>query len=146
AAGTYGLSGEGWFDPHGLLQAFKRKARSLGVTYINDEVVAMQTQAHRIRGVDCAQSGRHDCAVAINAAGARAARIASMAGIEHLPVHSRKRFIFMFKANGAGADWPLVVDPGGVYFRPEGNQFLCGVSPDHDPDCEDFEMDHHLFE
>src|SRR5699024_3685465 len=31
AAGTYGASGEGWLDPYSLLQAFKRKARALGV-------------------------------------------------------------------------------------------------------------------
>jgi sarcosine oxidase len=28
--GTLGLQGEGWFDPYGLLQAFKPKARGWG--------------------------------------------------------------------------------------------------------------------
>src|ERR671924_1968619 len=37
--GCYGLANEGWTDPYGLLQAFRRKARSLGVTYMTDEVV-----------------------------------------------------------------------------------------------------------
>lgn len=145
-AGCYGLSGEGWLDPFGLLQAFKRKARSLGVTYIEDDVVAVETQANRVHAVDCAQTGRHDCALAINAAGARAARVAAMAGIDEFPVRSRKRCIYTFEADGAGADWPLTVDPSGVYFRPEGNQFLCGVGPEPDPDCEDFIVDDSLFE
>jgi sarcosine oxidase len=42
---------------------------------------------------------------------------------------------------------PLVIDPGGVYFRPEGDDFLCGVSPpaDRDPDCDDLEVEYDLF-
>jgi FAD-dependent oxidoreductase domain-containing protein 1 len=32
AGGFLGLSNEGWLDPYALLQAFRRKARSLGVT------------------------------------------------------------------------------------------------------------------
>ena len=42
----------------------------------------------------------------------------------------------------------LLIDPGGVYFRPEGAGFICGVSPspDADPDCLDFEIDYTPFE
>ena len=43
---------------------------------------------------------------------------------------------------------PLVVDPSGVYFRPEGSGYLCGVAPpeDRDPPSDDFEVDHALFD
>jgi FAD-dependent oxidoreductase domain-containing protein 1 len=36
----------------------------------------------------------------------------------------------------------------GVYWRPEGRNYLCGLSPpeDQDPDCEDFEIDHSWFD
>lgn len=145
-AGTYGLSGEGWLDPHGLLQAFKRKARSLGVTYIEDEVVAVEADDKRVTAVRCVKSGRHACGTLVNAAGTGAARLAAAAGIHDLPVHSRKRCVFLFEADGAGSDWPLTVDPSGVYFRPEGNQFLCGVGPEPDPDCDDFIVDDSVFE
>jgi len=40
-----------------------------------------------------------------------------------------------------------VIDPSGVYFRPEGRQFIGGVSPppERDPDCLDLELDEALF-
>jgi FAD-dependent oxidoreductase domain-containing protein 1 len=43
---------------------------------------------------------------------------------------------------------PLVIDPSGVYFRPEGSGWLCGVAPpEHeDPACTDFEVTHRLFD
>src|SRR6478735_8421504 len=36
--GTWGRTGEGWFDGWALMQAFRKKARSLGVTYVEGEV------------------------------------------------------------------------------------------------------------
>ena len=94
----------------------------------------------------------------VDAAGPAAADVAAMAGIDDLPVRSRKRLVFTFecgvKPHGVkpyGAKphgYPLVVDPSGIYFRPEGDKFVCGVSPpaDRDPDCRDFAVDHRLFE
>ena len=43
---------------------------------------------------------------------------------------------------------PLLVDPTGVWARPEGSGFICGVSPpaDADPRAEDFDVDYDLFE
>ena len=42
AAGTWGRSGEGWFDGWGLLQAFRKKARALGAEYVKGEVAAIE--------------------------------------------------------------------------------------------------------
>ena len=44
---------------------------------------------------------------------------------------------------------PLVVDPTGLWFRPEGaGQFICGISPDaaNDPDDAPLDVDHALFD
>jgi len=38
-----GTGSEGWFDPWSLLNAFKRKAVSLGVEYITGEAVDFAT-------------------------------------------------------------------------------------------------------
>ena len=36
AAATFGNRNEGWIDPMSLLNGFRRKARSLGVEYVQD--------------------------------------------------------------------------------------------------------------
>src|SRR5829696_8108597 len=47
ACGTLGRSGEGWFDGWGLLQAYRRKARSLGAEYRNGRVVGLDRNGGR---------------------------------------------------------------------------------------------------
>src|SRR5579883_1009958 len=51
AAGSLGLSGEGWFDGYALLQAFRRKAQSLGVRYVAAEVTGFAREGSRVRAV-----------------------------------------------------------------------------------------------
>ncbi|MEX0759689.1 MAG: FAD-dependent oxidoreductase, partial [Tistlia sp.] len=51
AGGCLGLSMEGWFDPFALLQAFRRKARSLGAEYREDQVTGIATANGRASGV-----------------------------------------------------------------------------------------------
>lgn len=148
AGGTLGLSDEGWTDPYGLLQAFRRKARSLGADYLQDEAVGLVRAGDRVTAVRLAGGGSIACGAVVNAAGIAAARIAAMAGID-LPVRPRKRFVYVFDCRAEGlARAPLLIDPSGVYFRPEGRSFICGMSPpeSEDPDCTDFEIDYRPFE
>jgi sarcosine oxidase len=147
AAGTLGLSNEGWTDPYGLLQAFRRKARALGVTYVKDMAVGLRRDGARVTGVSFAEAGDIACGSVVDAAGFHARDIAAMAGLD-LPVRPRKRFVFVFDCREPIEKAPLLIDPTGVYFRPEGASFICGVSPpeDADPDCLDFEIDYSLFE
>ena len=139
---------EGWFDPFTLLQAFKRKARSLGVTYLKDEVTGLEREAGRITAVTLREGGRLVCGTMVNAAGAQAGRLAALAGIA-LPVAPKKRFVYVFDCRTPIAPLaPLTIDPSGVYFRPEGKGFIGGVSPpeDRDPDSDDLEVEYDLFE
>ena len=50
---------------------------------------------------------------------------------------SRKRTVFMIRAPLDGAGMPLVFDTSGMWIRPEGDGFICGISPpaasDQDP-------------
>jgi glycine/D-amino acid oxidase-like deaminating enzyme len=84
----------------------------------------------------------------VNAAGPRAAEVASLAGVEDLPVRPRKRFVYRIESPLALPGCPLVIDPSGVYFRPEGEGFLCGTSPpgEADPDTMDLDMEYALFQ
>jgi FAD-dependent oxidoreductase domain-containing protein 1 len=147
AAGSLGLRGEGWLDPHSLLQAFRGKARALGVTYLAEEVVGMRARNHRVESVTLASGGTFPVGMVVNAAGPRADEVAQMAGIRDLPVRPRKRFVYRIHCRESLPGCPLVVDPSGVYFRPEGEGFLCGVSPppERDQDTLDLQMDYALF-
>ena len=147
AGGSLGLAGEGWLDAHGLMSGYQRKARSLGVEFRAARVVALQRVGARVNEVRLADGTCIACGTVINAAGTGAAALARSAGIE-LPVQSRKRCVFHFRSPQAAPGCPLVIDPSGLYFRPEGQGFLCGIAPaqSEDPECNDFEVPHGWFE
>lgn len=147
AGGSFGPVNEGWTDPYSLLQAFKRKARAQGVTYLNDTATGLVHDGKRVNEIHLASGEKIACGQAINAAGIKGRIIAAMAGID-LPVKPRKRFIYVFDCRDEIEKVPLTIDPTGVWFRPESSQFICGVSPEEaeDPDAEDFELDYRLFE
>jgi glycine/D-amino acid oxidase-like deaminating enzyme len=148
AAGSLGLSGEGWFDGYSLVQALRRKAIALGVDYIRAAVAGIERQGNRITGVTLDCGTRIACGALVNATGPWAGDLAALAGIE-LPVRPRKRFVHLIDCRTPIPDCPMVIDSSGVYFRPEGTGFLTGVSPAQgtpDPDAYDFEVDWTLFE
>lgn len=148
AGGCLGLSMEGWFDPFALLQAFRRKARSLGADYREDVVAGITVDAGRATGVTLASGERLSAEWVVNAAGPRAREVARLAGLE-LPVAPRKRQVFVFDCKAALPGMPLVIDPSGLYVRPEGTGFICGIAPkegEADPDTLDLEVDWAPFE
>jgi FAD-dependent oxidoreductase domain-containing protein 1 len=147
ALGAHTLAGEGWFDGYSLLQAFRRHARAGGARYLQTEARNLDVSAERIMAVVLADGSRIVCDALVNAAGPWAASVADWAGIG-LPVRARRRTVFVFTSPQATPRCPLVIDPSGVYFRPEGTGYICGVSPDaaNDPDEPPLEPEHDLFE
>lgn len=145
---SYGQSGEGWFSNTGLMNGFKAKARALGAEYVTDEVVAIARSGDRITGVTLKSGAVVQAGTVVNASGPRAGLTAQMAGIP-LPVEPRKRTLFVFDCartpEGSAAvnqgRLPLMIDPSGVFCRPEGRFFLSGAAPAEDPvvDFDDFE-------
>jgi FAD-dependent oxidoreductase domain-containing protein 1 len=146
-AGAHGVEGEGWLDPYSLLQAFRRKARSLGVTYVDDEVVGLERDGSRVVLVRLRDGGDMSCDILVNAAGAVAADLAGMVGV-NLPVRPRKRTVFVIRCEAELPRCPMVIDPTGLFFRPEGDAYICGIapSPENDPDCLDVDVDYDQFE
>jgi len=148
AGASLGLSGEGWFDAHALLQGFRHRARSLGVEERAGEVVAIERDGDRVRSVRLADGSSIGADWVVNAAGPRAAAVAAMAGVE-LPVRPRKRLVYHFDAPVSIGAAPLTIDPSGTYFRPEGPAYLAGFSPrdgEADPDTLDLASDRAPFE
>lgn len=147
AGSSLGLSGEGWLDAHALMHGFRRKAQSLGVQVRHAQAVGLRCAGGRVVQVKLADGEHIDCGWVVNAAGVAAAEVAAWAGIE-LAVQPRKRCVFHFRSPAELPDCPLVIDPSGVYFRPEGQGFLCGVAPpeDADPVSHDFDVDWPLWE
>ena len=145
ALASYGGNGEGWFDNMGLVQGFRRKAMAQGAAYVRDEVVGIDAASGT---VTLASGVRIGAGAAVNAAGTRGARVARMAGID-IPVEPRKRTLFVFDCERSpegtarvnGGRLPLMIDPSGVFCRPEGRHFLAGAPPADDPavDPDDFE-------
>jgi len=147
AGASLGLQGEGWFDGPALMQAFRRKARSLGAEYVHGEAVAFDRDGGQVTAVRLRDGRRIACGTVVNAAGPQARSVAAMAGFA-LPVEARKRCVFTFACRSELPGCPLVIDTSGVWFRPEGNRYLAGWSPPEAEDPEDFalEVDHALFD
>ena len=150
AAGCFGLTGEGWVDPYMFAALFRKAAVAKGVALTQDGVTGVARDRARPTGVTLASGAALACGTLVNAAGTGAGQLAALAGID-LPVGPRKRYVYVLDcpaATEALHKAPLTVIPGGVYFRPEGRNFLAGLSPEEheEPGILDWEVDHAWFE
>jgi glycine/D-amino acid oxidase-like deaminating enzyme len=147
-AGTYGASGEGWFDGYALTQALRKKARSLGVKYVTAHANGVERSGARVTAVMTSDRQRFGCDFMVNAGGAWSREVASWLDID-LPVYARRRSIFNFRSPVVLGDFPLVIEPNGVYWRTEGDTYICGVGPSPENDHDDLpldDVDHALFD
>src|SRR6266850_3020654 len=143
ALASHGTANEGWFDGPALMQAFRHKARDLGAVYIADEVVRLASNAVTLRA-----GGRLEARTIVLAAGPWSGEVAALAGIA-LPVEPRRRSVFVFdyqKVQGRQppGPMPLVIDPTGTWFRPEGRFYIGGTTPadGNDPPGAPLEVQH----
>jgi FAD-dependent oxidoreductase domain-containing protein 1 len=145
--GAFGRTGEGWFDAHSLLTLLRNAARAKGARYIHGDVTGIAREGDRVTGVTLANGERIACGTLVNAAGPQAGDVAALAGVA-LPVEPRKRSVFVVACRTPLPGMPLMVDPSGVWIRPEGEMYICGVSPpdDDDPRATDFEVDYAQFD
>ncbi len=149
SAGAYGRTGEGWFDAHAMLGLFRKALKTKDIDMITAEVTGIERVGNRVTAVMLANGERLQAGTLFNAAGPNAGKVAAMAGIA-LPVEPRKRNVFVFEALEKFADMPLMVDPSGVYVRPEGSVYITGGAESEDgelaADPGDFNPDWGLFE
>lgn len=145
--GTFGPSGEGWFDAWSLLSLVRGAAKAAAVTYVTGAATGFDLAGGRITGVRLGdQTLACDCCVL--AAGAASGALMAMLD-QPLPVSPRKRTVFNFRAPLRADNFPMLFDNSGIWIRPEGEGFIGGIQPpaDCDPDATgDFEPHHDLLQ
>jgi glycine/D-amino acid oxidase-like deaminating enzyme len=150
AAGAYGPEGEGWLDPHSLMSLLRQAARARGVEWREARATRIEREGNRVTAVGLADGSTIACGAVVNAAGPAGGAVARLAGID-LPVGPRKRYSFVLdcrEADEALHKAPLLVDSSGIWIRPEGRFFLCGLSPEEheEPAIDGFDVDYGWFE
>ena len=144
ALGSYGTSGEGWIDPTALLTLLRKAAITKGAKLVADTVTGFAKSGGAITTVQTASGRQISAGIVVNAAGPWSGAVANLAGIK-LPVEPRKRYVYVVDCREAPEDLrrgPLTVDPNGVWFRPEGRTFICGVSPSEADEPPATDLDH----
>ncbi|MDB5805264.1 MAG: FAD-dependent oxidoreductase [Betaproteobacteria bacterium] len=136
---------DGWCDPNGLLQGFKRKAASLGVTFLQDRVTGLAAQGAALASAQLASGSEIRATHFVNAAGAWSGQVADMAGMR-LPVSPLRRFEHYFTAGNLIERLPYVKDMARLAFRSEGQGFSGGLVDGEEQRGFDFEVDHDYFE
>ncbi len=145
AGGTYGPD-DGIMDPYAVLMGYRTKARSLGVRYLKDEVVKINTNKGAVTGVKLSSGANLFAKVVLNCAGPWAGEISKTAGVE-IPVAPVKRQVFAVDPKVKQENLPrLTVLPSGLYLaRETGGLLLVSKTMDDDPVGFDFTWDDKRF-
>jgi FAD-dependent oxidoreductase domain-containing protein 1 len=128
ALGSWGARGEGWFDGPALHQRLRREAIALGARFVRAEAQRFDVHGAQVRAVLDADGRSHACDQMLLAAGAWSAPLAAQLDVA-LPVSARKRDVFVLDSPARLPRCPLIIDPSGVWLRPEGAGFLAGAPP-----------------
>lgn len=148
-AGSYGLSGEGWFDGHAWLGLLRGSLKAHGIDTVTGEVRAVQLARNGVSILELADGSTMRADWVVNAAGAAAGEVAATADIP-LAIERRKRSVFVFDARDPVPDLPMLIDASGVWVRPEGSRYIAGGAENAEGESaaepNDFEPDWHLFD
>jgi len=120
---------DGRLDPYSALQGFVRKAKSLGASYVYDEVAGMRLKHGRIEALRTKKGDIFTGAVVVNAAGPWAQEVGKLAGI-HLPVAPTNHMNFVCRiTRGFRRRLPMVVFANRIWFMGESeSQILTGLT------------------
>jgi glycine/D-amino acid oxidase-like deaminating enzyme len=110
---------DGVLDPNGVLQGFVRKARSLGVEFLHDQVVQVMSEKGVVSGIRTKKDIRISSHVVVNAAGPWSKEVAKAAGVDIPVVPVRRQIFVCLPAREAQRQFPMVIDPSGTHWRSE---------------------------
>jgi sarcosine oxidase subunit beta len=125
---------DGYADPYTVAVAYAAEARRLGVRIEeNTPVTGIRVQRGRVRGVQTPR-GAISTPWVINAAGAWAAQVGALAGVE-LPIRPYRRQVFVTGAfPSLPRPVPMIIDfDAAFYFRGEGPGILLGMTDPDEP-------------
>lgn len=120
---------DGYCDPTSLLNGYVARARERGVRFREQEpVIGIARDGDRVTGIRTAKS-EIACRTIVNAAGAWAAEVGRLAGIE-LPITPLRRQIFVTDpVPGLEREFPLTVEfATSLYFHRESGGVLMGMA------------------
>jgi sarcosine oxidase subunit beta len=128
---------DGVADPNLAVQGYANAARAEGVDIRTKTTVTdVLCKGRRVVGVKTEKGGRHTADYVVNAAGAYAAGVANMAGVD-LSIDPRRRQVAVVDpTRPVPEDIPLTIDlESGSYFRPErdGDAIVGGYFDNEDP-------------
>jgi FAD-dependent oxidoreductase domain-containing protein 1 len=136
---------DGWCDPNGLLQGFRRKCVSMGVAFVHDRVASLHTRGAALAHAGLASGAQVHARAFVNAAGAWAGEVSALAHVP-LPISPLKRYEHYFTCGHPIERLPYVKDTSRLAFRSEGVGFSGGLVDGSAMRGFDFEIDHHYFE
>ena len=132
----------GYADATLTTNSFIEVAKRNGATLIqNCEVTAIHTQGDKVKGVTTNKSD-FDAPIIINAAGAWAKHVASLAGVE-VPLETWTHDVaFLYRPPSLGRIPACIDDVINCYYRPEGSALILAAGEDESlrgeaPDAED---------
>jgi glycine/D-amino acid oxidase-like deaminating enzyme len=136
---------DGWLDPYSVLRGLRRKAVSLGATFLDDEVVGLEAERGRIRTVTLKSGAVITTDHVVNAAGAWAKQISAMIDMR-VPIEPMRRYEHYFECEEPIEPLPYLKDTQRLAFRPEGKGYTGGVPDTNEPRGFNFEVQHDYFE
>lgn len=136
---------DAWIDAYAALQGFRRKARSLGVTYLPDEVASADIENGKASAVVCASGERIEADLFVLATGAWSGEVGHLFGVD-LPVEPMSRESYFFRCEADLEPLPFIKSETDLALRPEGAGYTGGVPDWSVPAGWNWELDPNRFE
>ena len=133
-------------DPYAALMGFRKKAQSLGVTYVKDRVVGLAVRGTRVEEVTLESGKKLTGEWIVNAANCWAPALCEQVAMK-VPVAPLTRKTFYFECQSELEEMPLTrhLDIAGS-FRREGRGYITGYTPYDGKPGFDWDVDHSVFE
>jgi len=135
---------DAWIDAYAALQGFRRKARSLGVTYLQDEVATAEITDGKVGAILCASGERIEADLFVLATGAWSGEVGHLFGVD-LPVEPMSRESYFFRCEADLEPLPFIKSETDLAFRPEGTGYTGGVPDWSVPAGWNWELDPNRF-